>query len=130
MFTKYTQYITIIQYYPLQFLLFIKFLLKLNRDCKVKIMLKSTREYMTGCLIIDLENIRYFSTTFFSIKRCSRAIKVIKYNCVKYTHGNSTTKWRFHAFFDLIPLSTCLFSLLQPLHEAEPLALNPKELVL
>ena len=54
---------------------------------------------------------------------------------VRVQYGNSTVQQTggFYTFFLLnstLYLSILLFSLLQPLHEAEPLALNPKELVL
>ena len=49
----------------------------------------------------------------FSLKRCFRAQKVRLHKCVKYTWGMKTEEknLRFHTFFELIPLYTNLFSL-------------------
>ena len=94
--------------YNLQFLRFIKFMLKWTRKCKVKLMLNAwqvDRELI-------LRKFNNFQEFFFS-KRCFRAQKVIyEQMCEVHLHyRNSTTIWRFYTFFDLTPLYTNLFSL-------------------
>ena len=66
---------------------------------------------MLDCQRIDLEKKKKFQEYFFYKKMFQGPKGYIAPMCeVHLQYGNSTTKWRFYTFFDLISLYAYLFS--------------------